>query len=247
MPARAASQHAVMIRVIHHQLRPCRWPVTPCPRPRCTTAAVPRSRHRPRSPGRARRSRTTWCAGRCASRARSGSSAGSASAILARRSQLSRAAAMSRLVDQVAGAHVPAVGGVQLAGGLQMFGDQRGVLVDRSRVTLFDGGGQAPVQFGAIGFQLRFVGHRADQRMAERVLGARGEPHLIDQLRADQLVETRHRPQRGQQVRVEARTDHRRRVQRPLGRRRRAGRCARAMVACRVAGTPTSAISARQT
>ena len=38
----------------------------------------------------------------------------------------------------------------------------------------FDRGGQAPVQLGAIGFQLRFVGHRADQRVAERVLGASG-------------------------------------------------------------------------
>ena len=33
------------------------------------------------------------------------------------------------------GAHVPAVGGVQITGGLQMFGDQRGILVDRCRVT----------------------------------------------------------------------------------------------------------------
>ena len=41
------------------------------------------------------------------------------------------------------GAHVPAVGGVQITGGLQMFGDQRGVLVDRFRVTCFDRGGHA--------------------------------------------------------------------------------------------------------
>ena len=65
--------------------------------------------------------------------ARSGSSAGSASAIFRARSQLSRAAAMSRLVAHVAGAHVPAVGGVQLTGGLQVFGDQRRVLVRPSR------------------------------------------------------------------------------------------------------------------
>ena len=91
------------------------------------------------------------------------------------------------------GAHVPAVRGVQIAGGLEVFGDQRRVLVRRARVTLLDRGGQAPVRLGAIGFQLRFVGHRADQRVAEGVFGARGEPHLIDQLRAEQLVEHRHR------------------------------------------------------
>ena len=33
------------------------------------------------------------------------------------------------------GAHVPAVGGVQITGGLQMFGDQGGILVSRCRVT----------------------------------------------------------------------------------------------------------------
>jgi hypothetical protein len=32
------------------------------------------------------------------------------------------------------GAHVPAVGGVQITGGLQMFGDQGGVLIGRRRV-----------------------------------------------------------------------------------------------------------------
>ena len=65
---------------------------------------------------------------------------------------------------------------------------------------------------GAIGFQLRFVGHRADQRMSEGVLGARGEPHLIDQLRAEQLVEHRIDAQRDEQLGVEAGADHRRRV-----------------------------------
>ena len=62
------------------------------------------------------------------------SSAGRASAIVWARSQPSRAALTSRLVAQVAAAHVPAVGGVQIAGGLQMFGDQRRVLLDRYRV-----------------------------------------------------------------------------------------------------------------
>jgi hypothetical protein len=37
-----------------------------------------------------------------------------------------------------------------------------------------DRGGKAPVPLGAIGFQLRFVGHRADQRVAEGVLRRSG-------------------------------------------------------------------------
>ena len=89
------------------------------------------------------------------------------------RSQLIRAAAMSRLVDHVAGAHVPAVGGVQITCGLEVFGDQRGVLVGRCRVTRFDRGGHAPMQLGAIRFELRLVGHRANQRMVEHILGLR--------------------------------------------------------------------------
>ena len=51
------------------------------------------------------------------------------------RCQLGRAAAMSRIGRPCRGAHVPAEGGVQIAGGLQMFGDQRRVLLGRCRVT----------------------------------------------------------------------------------------------------------------
>ena len=91
---------------------------------------------------------------------------------------------------------MPAIGGVQLAGGLEMFGDQRRVLLHRPPLRLLDRGGQAPMPLGAIGFQLRFVGHRADEWVTEGVLGARGEPHLIDQLRIEQLVEHRIGPQR---------------------------------------------------
>ena len=134
------------------------------------------------SHGLARRSPHSMVRGAMRMAARSGSSAGSASAIWRARSQLSRAAAMSRLVAHVAGAHVPAVGGVQITGGLQMLGDQRRVLVGRVRVALFDRGGQPPMQLGAIGFELGFVGHRADQRVVEHILGPRGEPDLIDQL-----------------------------------------------------------------
>ena len=101
---------------------------------------------------------------------RPGSSSGTASAIFRARSQLSRAAAMSRLVAHVR-AHMPAVGGVQITGGLQMFGDQRRVLIRRGRVARFDRGRHPPVQFGAIRFELRLVGHRADQRMMKDILG----------------------------------------------------------------------------
>jgi hypothetical protein len=61
---------------------------------------------------------------------------------------------MSRFVAHPGGAYVPAVGGVQITGGLEVFGDQRGVLLGRCRLLGFDGGGQPPVQPGAIGPQL---------------------------------------------------------------------------------------------
>ena len=122
--------HAAVMRSAPSPARPCRWPVTPCPRRRCTTRAVPRS-----GTGRwfcATRQAVPHSMVRGAMRiaVRSGSSAGSASAIWRARSQLTRAAAMSRLVDHAAGAHVPAVGGVQIACGLQVLGDQRRVLIE---------------------------------------------------------------------------------------------------------------------
>ena len=48
---------------------------------------------------------------------------------------------------------MPAVGGVQIAGGLQMFGDQRRIFIRRGRATGVDYGGQPPVQLGAIRFE----------------------------------------------------------------------------------------------
>ena len=44
--------------------------------------------------------------------------------------------------------------GVQITSGLQMLCDQRGVRVSRGRITLFDRGGQQPVQFRAVGLEL---------------------------------------------------------------------------------------------
>ena len=65
----------------------------------------------------------------------------------------------------------------------------------------FDRGGHAPMPFGAIGFQLRFVGDRADQRMVERVLRAcRVNLHLVDELRAAAARRTLRRFPGGQQI-----------------------------------------------
>ena len=67
--------------------------------------------------------------------------------------------------------------------GPQMFGDQGGILVNCLRVARFDSRGQPSMHLRTIGFQLRFVGHRANKRVAEGVSGGWGESHLIDQLR----------------------------------------------------------------
>ena len=102
---------------------------------------------------------------------------------------------------------MPAVGLSEFTGRLQVRGDQCGVLVDRFQLTAFDRGGQPPVQLRAVGFELRFVGHSADQRMAECVFGTRREPDLVDQFGLDQLVEARFDPQHGQQVDAETGAD----------------------------------------
>ena len=73
------------------------------------------------------------------------------------------------------------------------------------------------MQLGAIGLELRFVGHRANQRMVEHILGLPGEPDLIDEFGRDQVVNDRFDAQRGQQVEAEPRADHRRRAQRAFG------------------------------
>jgi hypothetical protein len=57
---------------------------------------------------------------------------------------------------------MPAERRTQIPGSLQVFGDQGGVLVNRVWLLLFDRDGQAPVQLGAPGLQLRLVGRRAD-------------------------------------------------------------------------------------
>ena len=84
-----------------------------------------------------------------------------------------------------------------------------------------------PVQLGAIGLELRLVGHRTNQRMVEHILGLAGEPDLIDELGRHQVVNDRFDAQHGQQVQAEPRADHRRRAQRAFRLRVEADRCAR--------------------
>ena len=55
-----------------------------------------------------------------------------------------------------------------------------------------------PVQLGAIRFELRFVGHGADQRMVEDILGLSSEGDLIDELATEQVLRGRIDPQRFQ-------------------------------------------------
>ena len=43
---------------------------------------------------------------------------------------------------------------MQIASSLEMFGDQRRILLGRAGIALFDRGGEAPVQLRAIGLQL---------------------------------------------------------------------------------------------
>jgi hypothetical protein len=43
---------------------------------------------------------------------------------------------------------VPLIRGIQITGGLEVFGDQCSVFTDRFEVALFEGGGDSPVHFG---------------------------------------------------------------------------------------------------
>ncbi len=113
------------------------------------------------------------------------------------------------------GAHVPVVGLHQRARGLEVGGDQRGVLVG-ARIAGLDGRREPAVRLGAVGAQLRFVGHGAHQRVPEAIPLARNEFDLVDELRGHQLGQPRRhavRSQRLQRGDVEAGSDHRRGVQ----------------------------------
>ena len=102
------------------------------------------------------------------------------------------------------------------------------------------------MQFGAIGFELRFIGDRTNQRMVEYILGLTGEADLIDELGRHQIINGWFDAQRGQQVSLnrEPTTAAALNVRFAFGSRRS---MRAAMVACSVAGTLTSAASAVDT
>ena len=89
---------------------------------------------------------------------------------------------------------------MEIACGLQVLGNQGGILVERSGVALFDRGGRPPVQLSAIGFELRLVGDRANQRVVEDIVRLASEADLIDEFGLDQLVNDRFDAECGQQV-----------------------------------------------
>src|SRR6516164_9614595 len=130
--------------------------------------------------------------------------------------------------------HVPVESRAQVARGLQMLREQRRVLI-----FLFDRVCHPPVQLGAIGLELRFVSHRAHQRVVEGVLGIGREADLIDQLGADQIpndfsVSALNRePTTAAALRVFLASAPRRSIR-------------AAMAACSVPGTLTSETSVRQ-
>ena len=80
------------------------------------------------------------------------------------------------------GAQAPAVGLGVFAGGLEMGGDQPGILVGGAWVARFDRVREAFVGAYPGRDQLRFVCHRANQRMAKAIPLSRNELRLIDQL-----------------------------------------------------------------
>lgn len=113
------------------------------------------------------------------------------------------------------GAHVPAVGGVQIARGFQMPGDQCCVLVRRGGGGPLDRRRDPPMQENPIRPQLSLVGHRADQWVAEHVV----DPDRIDEPGGHEFVDARFHTRGGQQVEAEPGPDDGGGIQRALGRR----------------------------
>lgn len=100
-----------------------------------------------------------------------------------------------------------------------MLGDQRGILIEGIGVVFFDRGGQLPMQRGAFGLELGFIGDDADQRVVKRIFGARGEPDSIDEFRGEQGLHPGLAIEQRQLVGVEPQPDHRGGLQGPLNRR----------------------------
>ena len=171
--------------------RSCRWPARPCPRPRCTTPAAPRSGPGfPGLPGLASRWRTAWCGARCASTVGRGRRAGRASAIRRARSQLARAASMSRLADHAAARMCQPYAACSSPAA--------------SRCSAISAAFSSTEPGHALGSRRPGAGAIRRDRISAAIRrpprgsagGGRrtrrsGEPHLIDQLRAQQLVERR--------------------------------------------------------
>jgi hypothetical protein len=106
---------------------------------------------------------------------------------------------------------------MQIARRFEVFGDQSGVFADQVGVALLDGGGQPPVQLRTIRLELRFVGHRANQRMVKHILCLAGEPDLIDELGRHQVSNDRFDAQLSQQIGAKPGADDRRRAQGAFG------------------------------
>ena len=118
---------------------------------------------------------------------RSGSLAGSASATRRARSQLIRAARISRLLDQAPARMCQAYAARRSPAASRCSAIRAAFSPTDVVVALFDGGGEPPVQLGAIRLELGFVGDRANQRMVEHILGLAGEFDLIDELGCHQV------------------------------------------------------------
>ena len=125
------------------------------------------------------------------------------------RSRLGRAAAMSRFVAHVAARMCQPRCGVAITGGLQMFGDQRRVLLDRVWLVGFDQGGSADASAARSDLSCSFVDYGADQRMPKRILGASESTAFVDQLGVDQLVHAGSMPRRASPIVAEPRPDDR--------------------------------------
>ena len=149
---------------------------------------------------------------------RLGSSSGSAIGDLSRLAPNSTCAAGCRAWSTSGGAHVPPVCGAKLAGGLQVFGDQRGVLVGGFRLAASIAAARRRcTRHDRISAELRM--RRRESTGDGSIFGCRCEPHLVDQLRHRPVRRGPRRSTGRLAARVEPQSDHRRGVQRSLGRR----------------------------
>ena len=74
---------------------------------------------------------------------------------------------------------MPAEGAREIPRGVEMLGDERGVVVGGA--SAHDRVCEALMQPGTIGAQLGFVSHRANKRMSECEDGTGSKRHLVDE------------------------------------------------------------------